>query len=79
MKNLPFTPDYRLDMTGETCPYLAVATLEAMEQLTVGEILEVVTNCSQSINSIPPDAKNHGYEVLEIQKDGPSIRYLIRR
>lgn len=79
MKDIQHTPDYRLDMTGETCPYLAVATLEAMQQLQSGEILEVLTNCSQSINSIPLDAKNHGYEVLEILKDGSSIRYLLRR
>jgi TusA-related sulfurtransferase len=79
MKNIPYTPDYSLDMMDETCPYLAVATLEAMAQLQAGEILEVITNCSQSINSIPLDARNHGYEVLEIQKDGPAIRYMIRR
>ena len=32
-----------------------------------------------TINNIPLDAKNHGYEVLEIQQDGPTIRYLIRK
>lgn len=32
MKNI--VPDYRLDMVGEPCPYPAVATLEAMPQLT---------------------------------------------
>ena len=66
-------------MIGEPCPYPAVATLEAMPQLAPGQILEVVSDCPQSINNIPLDAKNHGYEVLEIQQDGPTIRYLIRR
>lgn len=79
MTDHKFTPDYHLDMMGETCPYVAIATLEAMAQLQAGEILEVVTSCSQSINNVPPDARNHGYEVLEIQKDGPNLRYLIRR
>jgi TusA-related sulfurtransferase len=72
-------PTYRLDMMGEPCPYPAIATLEAMPQLQPGEILEVISDCPQSINNIPLDAKNHGYEVLEIQQDGPTIRYLIRR
>lgn len=72
-------PNYRLDMTGEPCPYPAVATLEAMPQLTSGEILEVISDCPQSINNIPLDAKNHGYEVLLIEQDGPTIRYLIRK
>jgi TusA-related sulfurtransferase len=74
-----YTPNYRLDITGEPCPYPAVATLEAMPQLRPGEILEVVTDCPQSINNIPADARNHGYEVLQIQQDGPTTRYLIRR
>ncbi len=50
-------PDYRLDMVGEPCPYPAVATLEAMPALKKGEILEVVSDCPQSINNIPHDAK----------------------
>lgn len=76
MKNI--IPDYRLDMVGEPCPYPAVATLEAMPSLQKGEILEVVSDCPQSINNIPLDARNHGYTVLDIQQDGPTIRYLIQ-
>ena len=45
-------PDYRLDMTGEPCPYPAVATLEVMPGLRQGEILEVISDCPQSINNI---------------------------
>jgi TusA-related sulfurtransferase len=78
MKPRP-TPNYRLDLMGETCPYVAMSTLEAMSGLRAGEVLEVVTDCSQSINNIPPDARNHGYEVLEIRKDGPTLLYLLRR
>ena len=50
-----------------------------MPSLQPGQILEVVSDCPQSINNIPLDCKNYGYEVLEIQQDGPTIRYLIRR
>jgi TusA-related sulfurtransferase len=78
-KTTEYTPHYRLDITGEPCPYPAVATLEAMPRLKPGEILEVVTDCPQSIHNIPADARNHGYEVLQIEQDGPTIRYLIRR
>lgn len=72
-------PDFRLDMMGEPCPYPAIATLELMPKLRPGQILEVLSDCPQSINTIPLDARNHGYEVLEIEQAGPSIRYLIRR
>ena len=56
-----FVPDYRLDMVGEPCPYPAIATLEAMPSLKKGEILEVDSDCPQSKNKIPLDAKNHAY------------------
>ena len=74
-----YIPDYQLDMVGEPCPYPAVATLEAMPKLKKGEILEVISDCPQSINNIHLDAKNHGYTVLEIEQNGPTIRYLIQR
>lgn len=73
------TPDYRLDLQGEPCPYPALQTLETMIELKKGEILEVISDCPQSINNIPVDAKNHGYEVLNIEQHGPTIRYLIKK
>ncbi|MDN5096161.1 sulfurtransferase-like selenium metabolism protein YedF, partial [Aliarcobacter butzleri] len=53
--------------------------LEAMKELKDGEILEVISDCPQSINNIPADAKNHGYKVLLIDSDGPTIRYIIQK
>ena len=53
MKNEQIVPDYRLDMQGEPCPYPAIKTLEAMESLKDGEILEIISDCPQSINNIP--------------------------
>ncbi|EIX3165083.1 sulfurtransferase-like selenium metabolism protein YedF [Salmonella enterica] len=57
----------------------ALTTSEALPQLKKGEILEVVSDCLQSINNIPVDARNHGYTVLDIQQDRPTIRYLIQK
>jgi len=71
--------DYRLDMQGEPCPYPAVKTLEAMESLKEGEILEIISDCPQSINNIPLDAKNHGYKVLRVDSSGPTIQYIIQK
>lgn len=45
-------PDYRLDMTGEPCPYPAVATLEALPQLKKARFWRSsVTARNQSITS----------------------------
>lgn len=72
-------PTYRLDMQGEPCPYPALKTLEAMKSLKQGEILEIISDCPQSINNIPQDATNHGYKVLNIDSSGPTIQYLIQK
>ncbi len=79
MKKESITPTYRLDMQGEPCPYPAVKTLEAMKELKEGEILEIISDCPQSINNIPIDAKNHGYKVLSIDSSGPTIQYMIQK
>lgn len=72
-------PHFRLDLQGEPCPYPAVRTLEVLPELKKGEILEVLSDCPQSINNIPIDAKNHGYEVLGIEQLGAIVRYLIKK
>ncbi|MBE2896964.1 sulfurtransferase-like selenium metabolism protein YedF [Pasteurellaceae bacterium HPA106] len=74
-----FTPNYTLDMRGEPCPYPAIATLEAMAELKHGEILEVISDCAQSINNIPKDAENHGYKMLKIEQNGVTIHYFIQK
>ncbi|OCX43162.1 SirA-like protein [Campylobacter ornithocola] len=70
---------YSLNLEGEACPYPAIATIEALKELKSGEILEILCDCPQSINSIPHDAKNRGFKVLEINQDGPTLRFLIQK
>lgn len=72
-------PNYRLDLQGEPCPYPAMRTLEVLPMLKNGEILEVLSDCPQSINNIPLDAKNHGYVVLKVEQLGATIRYFIQK
>ena len=70
---------YTLNLEGEACPYPAIATLDALPQLKSGEILEVLCDCPQSIYSIPQDAKNRGFKILEIDQNGPTLRFLIQK
>ncbi|MDE5914432.1 MAG: sulfurtransferase-like selenium metabolism protein YedF, partial [Campylobacter jejuni] len=50
-----------------------------LPKLKSGEILEVLCDCPQSINSIPQDVKNRGFKVLEIDQSGPTLRFLIQK
>lgn len=77
MKNYNIT--YHLDLRGEPCPYPSIKGLEALKQLKKGEILQILSDCPQSINNIPLDAKNYGFDVLEIIHDGTEMVYIIQR
>ncbi|TLD96308.1 putative sulfurtransferase YedF [Helicobacter jaachi] len=70
---------YTLNLQGEACPYPAIATLDALPALKSGEILEVLCDCPQSINSIPHDATSRGFEMLAIEQDGPTLRFVIKK
>ncbi|MCE3036423.1 sulfurtransferase-like selenium metabolism protein YedF [Helicobacter anatolicus] len=77
MKNYEIT--YHLNLLGEPCPYPAIKGIEAMQQLKKGEILQIISDCPQSIHAIPNDAKNYGYDVLEIIQNNVEIHYIIQK
>jgi len=53
--------------------------LDYPDLLKEGEVLELLSDCAQSINNIPVDTKNHGYTLLSVEQDGTKLRYLIQR
>lgn len=71
-------PDLSLDLRGEHCPYNAIATLETLATMQAGQLLEVVTDCAQSLHGIPEDTKTKGYDCLSVEQHGPLFRFLIR-
>jgi len=73
------TPTHRLDMQTEPCPYPAIKTIEALRELGDDDILEVISDCPQSINNIPLDVQKHGYKLLHIDSSSPSVRYFVKR
>ena len=69
--------DLSLDLRGEHCPYNAIATLEALEKMQPGQVLEVVTDCAQSLNGIPEDVRAKGYQCLAVEQHGPLFRFVL--
>ncbi|MBZ7987349.1 sulfurtransferase-like selenium metabolism protein YedF [Campylobacter canadensis] len=68
--------DYLLDCTGEPCPFPAIATKQAIKNLKAKEVLEVISDCPQSINSIPKDMSNLGFN-CEVNQSGPILAFYI--
>ena len=53
----------KLDLRGEICPYPMLKTNEELDSNKNIEILEVITDHSPALSTIPPQALKRGYEV----------------
>ena len=53
----------KLDLRGEICPYPMLKTNEELDSDKEINILEVLTDHSPAISTIPPQALKRGYEV----------------
>ena len=53
----------KLDLRGEICPYPMLKTNEELDSDKEINILEVLTDHSPALSTIPPQALKRGYEV----------------
>jgi len=60
--------DKRLNIKGVVCPYTLVKSKLAMEELKVGQILEILLDYPEAADSIPKAMLNYGHMVLKVEK-----------
>jgi len=63
--------DKYLDIRGEVCPYTLVKSKLAVENIEVGQILEIVLDYPEAAGSIPKAMLNYGHSVLKVEKINP--------
>jgi len=68
-----------LDCIGLYCPMPILKTREKMDEIAVGEILEVLTDDPASEPDIKAWAKRAGQRILKIDKTSEGFRFLIRK
>ena len=68
-----------LDCVGLFCPQPLFQTREAMEEIEVGQILEVLADDPASDGDLSAFVKHAGHELVSVEKDGEEFRFLIRR
>ena len=57
-----------LDLKGEVCPYTFVKTKLALEEMEPGQVLRVVLDYPESVESVPRSARLQGYRVLGVNR-----------
>lgn len=71
-------PEFEVDLCGESCPYPVIRTLEAIDALEPGALLEVTTDCPQSFRNIPDEAVAYGSRMIgEPIREGARMSFLI--
>ena len=72
--------DKYLDIRGEVCPYTLVKSKLAVEDLEIGQVVEIILDYPEAASSIPKAMENYGNAVLKIDQLGPSEwKILIRK
>ncbi|OGP64146.1 MAG: hypothetical protein A3K22_01360 [Deltaproteobacteria bacterium RBG_16_42_7] len=60
--------DKKLNIKGAVCPYTLVKSKLAMEEIEVGQILEILLDYPEAAQSIPKAMLNYGHSVLKVEK-----------
>lgn len=76
---MQYTIDKTLDATGLSCPMPSVKTALALEQMKVGQVIEVLTDDPISKRDLPVWAQNTGNELLEVKEENKVIKIYLKK
>jgi tRNA 2-thiouridine synthesizing protein A len=72
-------PNRTLDCIGLYCPEPVFRTRVELDQMHAGEVLEVLADDPAAEEDIKSLVKRLGYKLLKINRDGHTIRCLIKK
>jgi tRNA 2-thiouridine synthesizing protein A len=73
------TADKTLDCKGLNCPLPVLQTKKAMDNLTAGQTLEMLSTDPGSKNDITAWAKRTGNELLETLEEGGVFKFYLKK
>ena len=72
-------PDSVLDVKGLCCPMPVVKAKKAMDDIEIGQVLEIVGTDPGSKGDMPAWAKRAGHEFLAATEDGEVFHFFVRK
>ena len=61
-------PDKKINIKGLICPYTFVKSKLAIEDMEIGQVLEILLDYEEASRSIPKSMEDHGQKVLKAEK-----------
>ncbi len=71
--------DRRLDLRGKVCPYPTYDTRLTLNEMSTGQVLEVITDYYPARQTIPELMQELGYPCELVDGDKPVFRFIIRK
>lgn len=71
--------DQNIDLRGVRCPLNYVKTKLKLEEMEVGQVLEVLLDDGESIVNVPRSAKDDGHKILGVEEIEGYFRVLLKR
>ena len=68
-----------MDLKGIACPFNYVQAKVRLEQMQLGELLEITIDDGEPIENVPLSLKNDGHEIIDTKKIGQHYRLTIRK
>jgi len=68
-----------LDLSGLLCPIPVVKVSKAIKDISIGEAIEATATDPGVLMDIPAWCKGSGNEMLKMDKDGSSFRFVVKR
>ena len=72
-------PAVNLDLRGVICPVNFVKTKLKLEEMNIGEILEVLIDAGEPIANVPRSIKEEGHLILKAEKIDNYWRLIIKK
>ena len=72
-------PAANLDLRGVICPVNFVKTKLKLEEMNIGEILEVLIDAGEPIANVPRSIKEEGHKIIKVEKIDGHFRLLIEK
>lgn len=66
MENI--TADKKINIKGLVCPYTFVKSKLAVEDIGIGQVLEILLDSEEASRNIPKSMEDHGHKVLRVEK-----------
>lgn len=60
--------DKKINIKGLHCPYTFVKSKLAVEDMEVGQVLEILLDNEEASKNIPKSMEDHGQKVLKVEK-----------